>query len=179
MSQPPERQEKGALNKDVIIEGHVYDGIQEYDNPMPGWWLAIFYVTIAWALIYTAGISLGFIDGYDRQLKTATSRISEIQFAAAANATPIDEAVLIAALDNMEARERGAATFAVRCAMCHGEDGTGGIGADLTDETWIHGGEPAQIYNTISNGVLDKGMPAHSFLGEEELIGLVAFVKNL
>src|SRR5690554_8074002 len=73
---------KDTTSRDVLIEGHDYDGIQEYDNPMPGWWLAIFYITIAWSVFYVIGISVGWLNTYEKDLEKETEWLEGVRAAA-------------------------------------------------------------------------------------------------
>ena len=64
--------------------------------------------------------------------------------------------------------------------MCHGPQGQGLIGPNLTDTSWIHGGKLSEIKNTIENGVLDKGMLAwKGVLSPDEINNVVAYVHSL
>lgn len=178
MSAPNRSKEDASLYQDIIIEGHEYDGIQEYDNPMPAWWLWIFLVTIVWSVFYIAALGVGFINGYEGRLASEERVVNELRLAAAVSAPVIDAELLAAAMNNPDQIELGKSTFARSCAACHAADGSGGIGASLIDDVWIHGDEPIAIYGIIRDGVTEKGMPSHSHFTEDQIAGLVAFIKT-
>jgi len=159
--------------------GHTYDGIQEYDNPMPRWWLTTFALTIVFSVIYVLNIGPigagdGWIADYEKTMR---------EFAAAnpaptgAGATPEQ---LIALLTDAAALGKGKETYTSYCASCHGPDGGGIIGPNLTDAYWLHGGEIGSIYKTVAQGVLAKGMPPwEKSLKPDQLQAVVAYVASL
>lgn len=156
---------------------HSYDGVQEYDNPLPGWWVWIFVATIAWSVLYVIDVPVlgrgkGRIADYEREMKAWHARqAAEASRNPLANAT--DES-LRAALDDSDVRALGKTTFAANCFACHGADGGGGIGPNLTDEYWLHGARPTEVLHTVSNGVVEKGMPAWSQTMKPEQVRAVA-----
>jgi cytochrome c oxidase cbb3-type subunit 3 len=160
--------------------GHDYDGIQEYDNPLPGWWVWIFWATIVFSvgywLYYQVGPGPSIIARYEADVRAAAERQAALAPAAGAAS---DEAIAALARD---ARAMTAARqiFATRCMPCHGPEGQGIIGPNLTDEYWIHGGRPTEILRTITDGVPDKGMvPWKGQLKPEELRTMAAYVLTL
>ncbi len=160
--------------QDRLIE-HDSDGIQEYDNPLPRWWVLIFWATILWSVLYWfnvpgIGIGKGRIANYERDMAEAQQK-----YAAAAPAAPaMTEEALLALVSDAAKMAAGKQTFVSTCAPCHREDAGGNIGPNLTDEYWIHGGKPLEILNTITNGVLDKGMPAWGQSLKPETVNEVA-----
>lgn len=173
--QPPSQPER-----DVIIEGHDYDGILEYDNPMPGWWLGIFYLTIVWSLFYVVGISLGYINSYEDDLNVESQRLFAIQHAAKADAPDVTPEYLAALLGNEEVLARGSDAYTATCAACHGQVGEGMIGPNLTDDHWLHGGSLTDMYDVVYDGVLDKGMPAWgNILSHDDSVAVVIYIDSL
>ncbi len=163
--------------KDRLIE-HSYDGIQEYDNPMPRWWVLTFWATIIFAIVYALnifgiGIGQGRIAAYEADM--AAFRAAHP--APVADVTP--EALLGLAGSATEVSE-GKAVFEKNCAACHVADGGGLIGPNLTDDYWIHGGGIGEIHATIAGGVLDKGMPAWGKqLQPDEINAVTVYVWTL
>jgi cytochrome c oxidase cbb3-type subunit 3 len=83
-------------------------------------------------------------------------------------------------LGDKSAVEKGGTLYAERCAACHGDQGQGLIGPNLTDNYWLHGGKPEQIMKVIQKGVLDKGMPPwEDSMSEEEVMQAVAFIASI
>ncbi len=165
--------EQSKSNIDVDT-GHDYDGIHEYDNPLPRWWLIIFWVCIAfgygyWIHFHVAGTGKSEIAELQEQQAEAVKR--------AANAKEVTDDVLTLLSKDPETTAAGAKLFATNCVVCHGANGEGKIGPNLTDAFWIHGNKPTDIYKTVSTGVLEKGMPAWlPVLGPDRVRTLVAFV---
>ncbi len=167
---------------DDRLMDHQYDGIQEYDNPMPRWWLYIFYATIAFSVLYALnlpgiGNGKGRIANYERDVAEAQARR-----AAEAAKTPqivVTDAALLAAAHDPATLALGKTTF-TNCMPCHRADGGGNIGPNLTDHYWLHGGKPSEIFHTVSTGVLDKGMPAWgTMLKPDQVRSVVAYVLTL
>jgi cytochrome c oxidase cbb3-type subunit 3 len=159
---------------------HDYDGIREYDNPMPGWWQALFWLSIAFAIAYSVWLHGGgggksvhaeyeeeVAAAHELELKNAPPLLTETELAAAV----ADPAIVSA----------GAAKFKEVCIACHGEKAEGKIGPNLTDKYWLHGkGNLADIYQTIAKGVPEKGMPTWARnLKPDELKNVAAFVGSL
>lgn len=157
---------------------HEYDGIREYDNPMPRWWLLTFAGTVIFSVIYAfnigpVGIGKGRIAQYEAEIAAAAAKMPE---------TPatIDPAQLLALVGDASAMATGAQVYGSYCASCHAPDGGGLIGPNLTDTYWLHGGSPDSVYHTISQGVLAKGMPAwEKMLAPEQLTAVAAYVVSL
>lgn len=168
---------------DRLIKGHKYDGIQEYDNPMPGWWLWMFWGSIVFAIFYVLGITVfDYVDTYEDDLSESLSELNEIRHAyAEANPTlQIDEATLAELVANPDMIAAGAEHYALQCAACHGDQGQGLIGPNLTDAYWIHGADNLNVYQVISEGVVTQGMPPwEAVYSPEERAELVAFVQSL
>lgn len=171
MSQDPKQ--------DRLLE-HNYDGIQEYDNPMPRWWVYLFWATILYSVLYflhVPGIvERGRIENYERDMAAAAA----LRAKQAPPPGAMSAATLVALAEDPARLAAGKATFASTCASCHREDAGGNIGPNLTDDYWIHGGQPLQVLNTVTTGVLDKGMPAWGeVLKPEDVANVVAYVLTL
>lgn len=162
------------------ILSHAYDGIREYDNPLPGWWLAIFYGSMVWALLYALFYHFG--PGLlEEEAHEAEMRELNIEAARAAimSGEVTDDGVLAVAA-SPEHLEHGQALFSERCVECHGTNAEGDIGPNLTDKYWIHGGSPSEVHATIASGVHDPGMPAWSWkLRPDEVWALAAHLETL
>jgi cytochrome c oxidase cbb3-type subunit 3 len=159
-----------------------YDGIQEYDNDLPRWWVWLFYLTIVYGVVYYIGFA-----GYGITIPPVPHDPS---VGVVAQATPepgaptapvVDEVALIRAkLNDAATKAQGKAVFDARCAPCHGATGGGVIGPNLTDDTWIHGGSLGEIQKVIENGVVEKGMLAwKNMIGKEDTYALVVYIRSL
>jgi cytochrome c oxidase cbb3-type subunit 3 len=167
--------------KDPLLMDHEYDGIYEYDNPMPRWWLYIFWASILYSVLYFLnvpgiGIGRGRIANYEREVAAAADLHRDHTAAAAG----ITEDQVRAVLADAAKLEGGKATFVTTCSPCHKNDGGGSIGPNLTDPYWIHGKDAGHMIGIVANGVLDKGMPAWStVLKPAQIAAVVAYVMTL
>ncbi len=162
---------KNAQRDQVLGHGDEADGIEEYDNPLPDWWLGLFWFTIIFAFGYT--LDYHFIEHRSPQKELAT------EVAAAAKRWPQGggEAAFVA---TPELAAKGKLVFETNCVPCHGADLHGKIGPNLTDDVWIHGGRPQDIIHTITNGVQAKGMPTWGpILGPERVREVAAYVISM
>jgi cytochrome c oxidase cbb3-type subunit III len=164
--------------------GHVWDeNLQEYNNPLPRWWMWLFYITIVFALVYLALYpGLGSFPGI---LKWSSHKQYEVEQTAAKEkyepiyakyaAMPIP-----AVAADPQAREIGQRLFLNYCAQCHASDARGGKGfPNLTDKDWLWGGDPDTIVATITNGRSGVMPPWGSVVGEEGAKDLANYVKSL
>ena len=198
----PDPEEQELQEGDPRTTGHVWDGIKEFDNPMPRWWLWTFYLTIFWGIGYTiaypawplingatAGL-LGYstrgevaeeIAEFDAMNDPIRARIEEVELAAI---TPDENPDLY----NF-AVQGGGAIFRTWCAQCHGSNAAGAVGyPNLLDDNWLWGGSLDEIYYTISHGIRNEDdpdarwseMPAFGdVLSDEEVSQVVQYVRNI
>lgn len=168
-----------TVEKDELLD-HRYDGIQEYDNPMPGWWVWTFWATFAFSLGYLfhywAGNGTGDRQGYEQEMVVVRQ-----ETARQALAQTVSEESLAKIAADETSQKAGDVVFQSRCAACHGPGGEGLIGPNLTDRFWLHGkGSLLGLYKTVSDGVLEKGMPAwNKQLSPAELRQVVAHLAQL
>jgi cytochrome c oxidase cbb3-type subunit 3 len=145
------------------------DGIQEYDNPLPDWWLGLLWLTIIWAGAYL--VHYHFIAHRSPQKALAA------EIAAAESRWPAQAPAAAALVLTEESAEAGEDVYEGNCVPCHGEELRGGIGPSLVDDVWIHGGAPDQILATIVNGVPAKGMLSWGpILTAEQINHVTAYV---
>lgn len=163
--------------EDRLLE-HEYDGIKEYDNPLPRWWLWIFYATIVFAPLYY--VLPGWLGENGGNVAEYEADVAAHKAAEPAPAPTISDDALRALAKDDEALEEGKEVYVKNCVACHGADGGGVIGPNLTDDAWIHGGTPGAIHKTLVVGVLTKGMPAwERLLKPEEIDHVTAYVISL
>lgn len=139
--------------------GHNYDGIRELDNRMPPWWLAMFYVCIAWSVVYmiyyhVLGKGQLQIEEYNAAMEIAEIQREEYLKKAA---DKVNESTVVALTAEADLA-KGKQLYVANCAACHGAAGEGGVGPNLTDAYWIHGGGIKNVFKTIKYGVIEKGM---------------------
>ena len=169
-----------ATRDDDRTVGHAYDGIEEYDNPLPGWWVWIFWATIVFSIGYYAYYQLGPGPSIVAEYEAESRAFAERAAAAAPRAVQVtDESITLLRRDG-GAMAKARETFAARCAPCHGAAAQGIVGPNLTDEFWLHGGRPVDIARTIADGVPEKGMiPWKGQLSPEEIRALTAYIGTL
>lgn len=163
------------------LTDHDYDGIQEFDNPMPSWWVNLFFLSILWAGFYVVALGMGWINGYQDDLRAGQSEVQAMKTAHEASKPKviINDATLTAAIADAAQVKAGAKVFGASCASCHGAAGEGMIGPNLTDKFWLYGGKPIDQFNIIAKGIEGK-MPAwESILQVEERVALVAFIASI
>jgi len=163
--------------------GHEWDGLKEYNNPMPRWWLGLFYITIVFALGYLLLYpGLGNFKGllgwtqegaYQAEVEAVERDVAPL-FARYA-AMPIPELA-----QDPAAMATGRRLFVSNCAVCHGADGRGSRGfPNLADNRWQWGGAPEQIEQTITHGRMAMMMAWGSALGEDGVKAVAAYVRSL
>ena len=170
-----------ADEKDKVL--HDIDGIKEYDNPLPGWLMAIWWGSLIFSAAYLIFYALSFGEGsMEAEYRADTEQaLTSIQAHYDANPlVPPTAADLLAGAGNAAVVEVGATRFAKSCASCHGAQAQGLIGPNLTDDRWIHGGQVEQIFQSIAKGWPAKGMPPWGrAVPPEELSALVSYVRSL
>jgi len=163
---------------EVVLKEHTYDGIQEYDQRLPNWWLNTLYGAIIFSFVYWF---------FYFQTDTGKSDVAVLEAKMAA----IEKAKMESSFDvtndemfwqmsnNSTYIENGKELYDQNCVACHGVDLKGGIGFNLVDSEWVHGARPSQIYNTIDQGVVEKGMQAWGpLLGQKRIAQVVAYVLS-
>jgi len=162
---------------------HELDGIKEYDNPMPGWLMAIWWGSLIFSAAYLIFYALSFGEGtMEAEYRQATQQaVTAVDAYFEANPlTPPSPADLLAGAANPAVLDAGRARFTRTCAACHGEHAQGLIGPNLTDDRWIHGGTVEQIFQSVAKGWPAKGMPPWGrAVKPEELAALVSYVRSI
>ncbi len=163
-----------------ILTDHEYDGIREYDNPTPGWWWAIFWVTILFTppyfLIVLAAQGVLSPQGQYERAKTAAIAM---KFGEIGELAPDTQTILEYA-EKPEWMAFAKNIYAGKCAQCHGGNGQGMSGPNLTDELYINVQKLEDIYDVIANGRNNNAMPAwKNQLHANEMVLLSSYVTTL
>ncbi len=168
--------------------GHTFDGIEEYDNPLPRWWFMLFLGTLIFGALYLVlypglGTWKGVLPGYEggwtqvgqwqREMDRANEQYGPLYAKFAA--MPVAEVA-----KDEQALKMGSRLFASNCSVCHGSDAKGAFGfPNLTDHDWLYGGEADTIKTTIMGG-RQAAMPAwKDILGEEGIKNVAGYVRSL
>ena len=159
-----------AVRDQVLGHADEADGIEEYDNPLPDWWLGLFWFTIVFAFAYTIHYHVIAKRSYPKAL---AAEVAEAQARWPEQQGPVR---LVLTPDNVE---KGRAVFTANCIACHGKNLEGGIGPNLKDDAWIHGDRAEDVVKTITEGVAAKGMPTWGpILGPEKVREVAAFLAS-
>ena len=145
----------------TVMTDHAYDGIQELDNRLPPWWLYGFYVTIVFGIgyvLYFHVFQIGNLQEaeYKQEMANAKEQVA-IYLASLDNL--IDESNVTLSQEQADLAV-GKEAYVQNCVTCHGADGQGGVGPNLTDQYWLHGGDVKDVFKTIKYGIPQKGMIA-------------------
>lgn len=189
--------------EEMPTTGHEWDGIREYDTPMPRWWLWTFYGTIVWSavmvVLYPAiplvnGATQGIL-GYDSRGEVAQDIAAVKEMNAAIDQRLVETELTAIAADeelNRYAISGGGAVFRTYCAQCHGAGGGGAQASgypNLTDDAWLWGGDIEAIHQTISHGIRWEDDPdtrfsqmpvfGDNYLADEEIANVVEYVLSI
>jgi cytochrome c oxidase cbb3-type subunit 3 len=190
------------FDDDPKTTGHSWDGIEEFDNPMPRWWLWTLYATIVWAIGYTilypawpmVSSATSGVLGWSTRGDVA-AEIAAVEEANAPMNAKLEAAELTAISGDAEmgpyAVSAGSAVFNTWCAKCHGSGAAGAKGyPNLLDDDWLWGGTVEDIHHTVSHGIRNEEsddarysqMPAFGrdeLLEKDEIDQVVNFVMSL
>jgi cytochrome c oxidase cbb3-type subunit 3 len=180
-SKPKSADEKIGGGADT---GHTWDGdLREYNNPLPKWWLWLFYITVAFGLLYLALYpGLGTLKGitgwtqagqWEQENAAAEAKV-------AAYLAPFASMTIPELAANPQAMATANNLFQNNCAQCHGADGGGARGfPNLANADWQWGGDPDSIVQTIANGRTAAMTPWGEVLGAEGVEQVVAYVRQI
>lgn len=192
---------KPVEKKEVETTGHEWDGIQEFNNPLPRWWVWVFYATIVWGVWYTIaypawplikGATAGYL-GFSTRAEVAAEidRFTAMNGELEAQLASADLSTLEQGSDlHNYAIQSGRATFATFCSQCHGSGAAGNVGyPNLLDNDWLWGGALEDIQMTVQHGIRSEDdddtryseMPAFGddYLSDEEIAQVVNYAMSL
>lgn len=173
-----------SQKKDELLS-HEYDGIREFDNALPRWWLYGFYFTIVFGVVYAINYHVlatplwgkpGMVAEYDAEVEAATRLAASRPKAAGPSAT-------LVALTDEASLKKGQEIFegANLCHACHRKDLGGMVGPNLTDNLWIHGCSPAEMVKNVATGFPPQGMLPYGSgtkLSDEQLLQVVSYILS-
>ncbi len=168
--------------RDILLD-HDYDGIHELDNNLPPWWKYGFYFTIVFAIVYVFRFHISWegdevvsIQEYKEEVLKAEAAKAEFLVEAK---DLIDESNVVFT-DDVASLETGKKVFDFNCKVCHGGAGEGGVGPNLTDKYWLHGGSIQDIFKLIKYGASEKGMlPWKDNLRPQQMQEVASYIMTL
>ena len=165
-----------------LVLDHNYDGIRELDNHLPPWWKWLFYVTIIFAVVYLAAYHV--FDALPLQEEEYIAQIEAAEAAAASRMASLPESNIdettVVMVEDAGLLGKGRQVFNNNCAQCHKESGAGGIGPNLTDDYWLHGGSIQDIFRTIKVGEPEKGMISwEPLLSPDQMQNVASYIMTL
>lgn len=164
-----------------VMTDHEYDGIRELDNNLPPWWVYGFWVTIVFAVAYMFYYHV--LDAGPLQIEEYKIELAEAETRRAAYiermGNLIDE-TNVEYTDNASLLAEAKDLYIANCAACHGAEGQGGVGPNLTDQYWLHGGSVSDIFSIIKYGVTEKGMISwQAQFSPVQMQGLTSYILNM
>lgn len=162
------------------LTDHAYDGIQEYDNPLPGWWTALFIGTVVYSAAYVMWYHTGAPDrNLEAQYQSASDALMRIQFEKIGELKG-DEATLVKFSKDIDWLKVGEGVYKTNCISCHGRNGEGNVGPNLTDELYKYIRKPEDVLTIINVGAGKGAMPAWANrLGVNERVLVSSYVMSL
>jgi len=178
------RRRSGDATPEGETTGHVWDGdLAEYNNPLPRWWLWLFFISVAFSVVYLA-LYPGLGNFAGRLGWTSSAQHASLQRASEAQAQLLMAHFAGKSVDELrndpEALKIGRNLFANNCAICHGADAHGNPGfPNLTDQDWLYGGSAEQVETTISGGRNGVMIAWQEALGSDGVENVLAYVLSL
>ncbi len=166
--------------KDLLTD-HEYDGIKELDNDLPPWWLWGFYITIIFSVIYVLVFHVFQWaplqqEEYVMEMEEAKKEVDQYL---ASQENLIDETNVVFLSEDQAVLE-GKRMYDANCVACHGANGEGGVGPNLTDQYWKHGGDIKDIFRSIKYGIPERGMIAwQNQFNPKEMQQLASYIYTL
>lgn len=168
---------------DEQTTGHNYDGIEEWDNPLPAWWFAMFVITIVWGIGYLIAYpGLGNFPGV-LGWSSVTQHEQEVAVADEKFRAMRDKYLAMSIEEiyqDPKVRKMGMRIYGNNCSQCHGLDAAGALGfPNLTDDDWLYGGSADAIKHTLVNGRQAAMPPWEAILGDKGIAEATAYVLSL
>jgi len=170
---------RDADGKDRLLD-HEYDGIQEYDNPTPGWWHGIFLATIIFSVFYLAFWHASPFAWTVQEAHAAAQAREYQRLFAQIGELAVDEPTILKMKDDPKWMAVAAGMFRGKCASCHGADGQGLVGPNMTDDAYKNVKTVLDIPRVISDGAANGAMPSwKATLNQNEVVLLSSYIAGL
>jgi cytochrome c oxidase cbb3-type subunit III len=171
----------GGLPQRDQLSDHEYDGIQEFDNPTPGWWIMLFVATVIFAVLYFVYYHSAVPNRsvYDRYGDAQAANMKKKLAALGITDLTVTEPNMLQWMVNPDYLAYGKGVFKQNCVQCHGSDGQGLVGPNLTDDAYKNINKLTDIPRVISTGAANGAMPAWSRLGTVDVALVGAYVARL
>jgi cytochrome c oxidase cbb3-type subunit 3 len=169
---------KNNNDSEVILLEHEYDGIQEYDQRLPNWWLitlwgAVIFSLLYWFFYFQSRVGMTDIELLEQRLERIEAANLEATLAM------LDDGNLWQMSRNAQFIQAGRRHYESHCSACHGPNLEGGIGFALVDNDWVHGSAPTDIFRVVDEGIPGTGMQAWGgSLGPKRIAEVVAYVLS-
>ena len=169
----------GPAGEAKILD-HNYDGIREYDNPMPFWWSALFWGSFIFSVPYYIYYHVGVGPTLNDNLEAEVGEFVEAQAAALGDLKPDAKTILSLVQNDPKLKTGASVMFRSNCATCHGPEGGGRTGPNLSDDSYINVKQPEDFFKVIRDGVSGKGMPDWGKrFSEPQLVLLASYAASL
>lgn len=167
--------QRDDLPPGATLREHVYDGIEEYDQRLPNWWLWSFYAAMIFSGLYWVSWYQTRVESTDAE--RVVQNLQKLEEARLASVGEINNDVLWQMAANSNLVATGKDIFMGNCVACHGANLEGGIGFNLVDNEWVHGNQAMDVYRVIDEGIIEKGMQAWgNVLGPQRVAQVAAYV---
>lgn len=171
---------KSIKDESSVDIGHSYDGIRELDNTTPPWFTYSFIGTIIFAIVYLYQFNFsGSIPHQEDEFAVEMKKAQVLQdslMKLEGNKFDENSVTMLGVADIEDGRK----VYTANCSACHGDKGQGGVGPNLTDDYWLHGGSIKDVFHTIKYGYVEKGMKSwKDDFSPKQIAQLASFVKSL
>lgn len=155
---------------DEKLLDHDYDGIRELDNPAPAWIMAIFYITIFISVAYGA-YYFWIGDGPNQIEEYVQENVDHLEKYGSQESNEV-----LAIVTDEASLDEGKAIYLKNCIACHGANGEGGIGANLTDDNWIHGCDFESVFGVVKNGAPNGMISYKTQMGDKKIQNVASYI---
>lgn len=174
---------KPSVKDGPILREHTFDGIQEFDQKLPNWWLFTFYIAIVffvgyWVVYYSANALQTPAQEIDAKMAAIEEKKKqELE----AMLSKLDDNVLIEWSKNDTILTEGKDLYKANCTACHADNLAGGIGRSLVDAHWEYGAKPMDIFNLVLKGspAEAKGYNNAKMIAYEDVLGAEKIAKTI